>query len=102
MSPPDETQRTPLSDMDDAELYTVVRRATRDAIFDVVGTLALLGFSLVSLWIGVQTVIEQGTEGAIFAAPFVLLALYCGAAAFNRAPLPSIPFAPAEDGTGRY
>ncbi|NGM67660.1 hypothetical protein G6M89_01320 [Natronolimnobius sp. AArcel1] len=102
MSPPDETQRTPLSDMDDAELYTIVRRATRDAIFDVIGTLALLGFSLVLLWGSVQNVLVHGVDGLFFVAPFVVLALYCGAAAFDLAPLPSIPFTATDDGTGRY
>ena len=44
----------PSSELDADETYAVVRRAVRDAIWDVLGTLAMAAFAVVLLFVGVS------------------------------------------------
>lgn len=72
------------SDPDREEHYTTARLAVRDGALDVVGTISLLGFSLLFLFIGVRGfLIESSTA---ISSIFVIAACLVAAAAFNLVP----------------
>ncbi|WP_440771703.1 hypothetical protein [Natronorubrum sp. DTA28] len=74
------------SRFDERALYTVVRKAVRDALLDVIGTLVLLALGLASVWAGVQNAASQGADGLLFAVPMILLGVYCAAYALDFVP----------------
>lgn len=76
------------TDMDtepsDEPEYTVGRSVVRDAIFDAVGTVALLGFALVFLFVGVRGFVV-GSSLPLSAA-FVAASLLVAGAALDLVP----------------
>ncbi|MFA9426915.1 hypothetical protein [Natronorubrum sp. A-ect3] len=64
--------------------YTVNRSVVRDAIFDAVGTVALLGFALVFLFVGVRGFVV-GSSLPLSAA-FVAASLLVAGAALDLVP----------------
>ena len=64
--------------------YTVARSAIRDAIFDAVGTVLLLGFSLVFLFIGVRGLVSGSSLP--LSAGFVAASLFVAGAALDLVP----------------
>lgn len=60
------------------EQYEIVYAATRDAMYDVLGTAVLLAFALLFVYVGARGVVESMTEiGVVF---LVLAALVAAAA----------------------
>lgn len=97
MSPPNETaDRGQNSDpgFDEEALYLVVRKAVTDALLDVIGTVACLGFALLFVYAGAQIVLSQGVSGAALGAgvPLVLLGFYGAAVALEIVPDRLDPF----------
>jgi hypothetical protein len=69
------------------ELYSVVRRAVRDAMLDVVGTVFLLGIALLFVAIGGQIVLGAASNTARgIGATVVVLGLVLGFAAVDYVP----------------
>lgn len=91
MKPPNETaDRGRGSDpgFDEEALYLVVRKAVKDALIDVIGTVACLGFALLFVWAGAQIVLSQGVSGAALGTgvPLILLGFYGAAVALEVVP----------------
>ncbi|WP_049929091.1 hypothetical protein [Halopiger goleimassiliensis] len=69
------------------ELYTVVHAAVKDALLDVLATLALLGFALVFLYAGATSLLEGSTGFEyVVGGATVGLGLAFAAAAFDLVP----------------
>lgn len=66
------------------EHYTVDQLAVRDGILDAIGTISLLGFSLLFLFIGVRGLFIGSST--VFSSLFVVAACLMAAAAFNLIP----------------
>ncbi|WP_293027159.1 hypothetical protein [Natronococcus sp.] len=72
---------------DREELYAVVRAAVRDALLDVVGTVALLGFALLFVATGVRGLLEAaGTAGAAVSLVLVALGVVIAVVALDLVP----------------
>ncbi|MDG5817746.1 hypothetical protein [Natronococcus sp. A-GB7] len=72
---------------DREELYAVVRAAVRDALLDVAGTVALLGFALLFVATGVRGLLEAaGTTGAVVSLALVVLGFAIAAVSLDLVP----------------
>lgn len=66
MSPNTESNGESAVESDRGEIYSAVRFGFKDAILDVIGTVLLLGFSLIFVFVGVRgLVIETSTAVSI-------------------------------------
>lgn len=75
------------TEADHEELYAVVRAAVKDALLDVVGTVALLGFALLFVATGVRGLLEAaGTTGAVASLALVGLGVVVAAVALDLVP----------------
>ena len=73
--------------LEQAELYTVVRSAVRDALMDILGTVALLGFALLFVAVGGQAAISGSTTTTIaLGAGAVVVGFAIAAAALDLVP----------------
>ncbi|ELY83861.1 hypothetical protein C486_01489 [Natrinema gari JCM 14663] len=72
------------SDPDRADHYTTTRLAVGDGALDVVGTISLLGFSLLFLFIGVRGILIESSTA--LSSLFVIAACLVAAAACNLVP----------------
>lgn len=82
-----ETDGGTLDEVEREELYAVVRAAVKDAMLDVVGTVALLGFALLFVATGVRGLLEAaGTTGAVVSLALVALGFVIAAVALDLAP----------------
>ena len=61
MDEPDGPETEPTMTVSQEELYAIVRAATRDALYDLVGTVILLAFSLVLLVTSTQLTLQATT-----------------------------------------
>jgi hypothetical protein len=69
------------------ELYTVVHTAVRDALLDVLGTVALLGFALLSVGIGGRSLfVASSTVGTVFGASVLVFGFVIAAVALDFIP----------------
>lgn len=69
------------------ELYDLVRLAVKDAMFDVLGTLVLLGVALVILAAAVRSLLVASTAlEAAFVLGLALLGLWMAGGAFDLVP----------------
>ncbi|TYL40163.1 hypothetical protein CV102_00855 [Natronococcus pandeyae] len=72
---------------DREELYAVVRAAVKDALLDVVGTIALLGLGLLFVTTGARGLLEAaGTTGAVVSLALVGLGFAIAAVALDLVP----------------
>ncbi|ELZ09076.1 hypothetical protein C478_17234 [Natrinema thermotolerans DSM 11552] len=78
------TTTDPESEKTREDRDAVVRSAVADAIFDAVGTLSLLGFSLLFLAVGVRGLLIDGSTGLAVASLAVSIAV--AGAAFELVP----------------
>lgn len=73
--------------LDEQELYLVVRKAVKDAMLDVVGTMVLLGFALGAVWIGLAMAIEGSSTAAFgFGVAVVAFGVLLAASALELLP----------------
>ena len=72
--PPDDGTSPTVADIEQAELYYLVRRAVEDAILGVLGTLLLVGIGFVLVWFGVVVAASGGDASAARVAGGVLVA----------------------------
>ena len=69
------------------ELYEIVHAAVKDAMLDVLGTVALLGFGLVFVAVGGQFLLESSSQvGTALGGLFAGLGFLIGAAALDLVP----------------
>ena len=71
---------------DEGALYVVVRKAVKDAILDVIGTLLLLGLSFAGIWAGFLAIGYSTAMGAVLGVAVIVVSLYMAAVALEVIP----------------
>jgi hypothetical protein len=92
--PSEEKPSTSMSDggsaaptIDEGVLYGVIRKAVKDALLDVIGTLLLVGLAVVLIWIGGASLLSSvSLLGGAFGAIIAIVGLYIAAATLEIIP----------------
>lgn len=72
---------------DDAALYSVVRAAVKDALFDVLGTVLLVGIGFVLVMAGIQAVFRtQSLPAVTLGVWLIAIGVYLAATALELVP----------------
>lgn len=72
---------------DERALYVVVRKAVRDAILGVIGTLLLVGIAFVVVWVGITAITATMSPlGIAFGAFAIVWGIYIAAATLELVP----------------
>ena len=83
----DSSETAAVNELEEQELYELVRRAVEDGILGMVGTLLLVGVAVVLVWTGV-TIALYGTSivGLVAGIAAIVFGLYLGLATLEIIP----------------